>query len=250
MGAFAGASEDSHAGLTAMPATCSMCGCGPPSGGTCTATIQMYTDGNCTTQCGLPITVSSGCTPYGPCDTDGNPQSESSSTTIQAGTCTPNGGAPTLPAVSWSTNARVCAYSGTTSACAGGTCYAAPSAPFAGPCVTQMGDVACPMFFPNKSVVYQGVSDGRGCTTCTCNNATGQGCNNYLQFWHNSTCSDFPVTSALLPALSCADTYTSSYVGSSVKGGLTVVGGSCTSSGGGAPTGTAMAASPVTVCCE
>jgi len=248
-GAYAGAPTDYHGGtLSAPAATCAACGCGAPTGETCTSTIQMYTDGACTTKCGAPINVSNGCTAFGPCGVDGDPQSESSTDAVTPGTCAPTGGAPTVPSATWSEAARACPYSGTTSSCGGGTCYAEVSSPFVGPCISQAGSATCPAAFPNQTIVYTGDSDSRGCSACACSASSGGSCNNYIQFWHNTSCSDFITTNGLPPNLSCADTYTSMYVASSVKGGLTVVGGSCTPSGG-QPTGSASPSGPVTICC-
>jgi len=252
-GAYTGAATDVNSGLTAPAAQCSMCGCTSPTGQTCTATVNIYEGGSCTVTPCATVTVSgSGCTGYGPCGTDGDPASYQSgqySWAVSGGSCTHSGGTPTLPAVSWSTTARTCAYNAATGGtCASGTCYAPATAPFGGACVYQTGDVMCPSGFTNQHVFYASDTDTRGCSVCGCGAPSGSSCTGSVSYWHNTLCSDFPV-STTIPEGVCASTYTYYYDGQSVEGALGVSGGSCTASGG-QPQGTATPASPMTVCCQ
>jgi hypothetical protein len=251
-GAYTGVSTDVTSGLNAPSAQCSMCSCGGPTGQTCTATVSVYSD-YCATLCNTVTVSGTACTNYGPCGTDGSPASNQDSKyswAVSGGSCVGSGGAPTLPAVSWSTLARTCAYNASTGgACSnGGMCYAPATAPFGGACVEQAGDVMCPTGFATKHLYYSNVTDTRGCTSCSCQAPTGSTCTGGVSYWHNSTCSDYNVTSQISPGV-CASSQTYYVDGNSVKGNLGVTGGSCTPQGGQAQ-GTVTPASPTTVCCQ
>jgi hypothetical protein len=251
-GAYTGAANDMGIGLNAAPATCSACSCSAPTSQKCTATVSTYEDSSCTDYCNSSIIVSgSGCTSFSPCGSDGDPATNqflSYTWAVTGGSCTASGGSPTLPVSTWSMNARTCAYNASTGGtCASGTCYAPVSAPFANTCVYQTGDTVCPSAFMTKHLYYTGVDDSRSCTSCSCGSATGS-CSGSLTAWHNASCSDFPDIASISEG-SCQEINTAFYDSKSLQANLSVTGGSCPASGG-APTGGAVQADPITVCCQ
>lgn len=107
------------------------------------------------------------------------------------GTCAPKPN-HTIPTPTWAQDTRIC--SGATPAAgscgAGATCMPKTFAPYE-TCVYSPGDVACPTAgYTKKLLVYEGFTDGRSCSACTCG-AASSSCKGQVTF--TSACSGTPV---------------------------------------------------------
>jgi hypothetical protein len=141
----------------------------------------------------------------------------------------------------WQTTVLSCGGGLSTGGCdGGGECY--PALPGSGPlCVHALGDLACPEGFPARQVFFQGVTDNRSCSDCTCS-ASGQ-----AGPLVGEVCSVGFFTATL-------DEGEELCLNSSDGDGIHVLPSAHISSGsceaeGGAASGTAVPADPVTVCC-
>jgi hypothetical protein len=148
---------------------CDACSC-DESGVVCgDITVNLFDDIICASQCGS-VSLSHGvCTPV--------PAACSGSITRMAygpqpgwvsGQCAPVPAVqqPVLPSVEWTQSARACEGSPAGS-CGVGSCFE-PVAGWWGPCISTVGDVACPAEFPTKVTAYDDYDDTRGCTECQC----------------------------------------------------------------------------------
>lgn len=245
-----------NSGLVAPgPAQCAACQCNSVTGASCGPVAITPKRGNCTgtgfaTNLGLNVCTQMS---YGTfVDEDGFAANALGfgASMVSGGACTPTLAKPvaTQPAVSWSTAAVGCTtLVPTTPGCTGSkVCSAIPEPPFnAKLCIGSDGDIpGCPGApYSRRVVYYKGVADSRDCGACGCTAPAGGQCITTVSTSTDSTCATnenvgtapvclarepgfyFTRATAVLPAMSCPPT-------------------------GGAPTGTATAASPVTVCCE
>jgi hypothetical protein len=155
-----------------------------------------------------------------------------------------------LPAAGFGMQAAVCAAPAVTgSGCAAGVCV--PKGPVGyGPtaCVFSAGDVACPGApYVNKTVVYGGIDDQRGCSACACGAPAGATCKTGIQVYLGGVpgCMGFSQT---FPADGSCNTVSGQFAGfTGVQEGAPM-GGACAPSGG-QPSGQATGAQPTTVCC-
>jgi hypothetical protein len=227
------------------------CSCGAVTGSTCgAATVQFGTSG-CAAGCGTSASAAPGACV--------NIQSQVtacgsgaalivSGSTADGGGCQPDGSVD-AQAPTWGSFVVACAPSQQSAAgcTANQVCVPGAGTPFESTfCVLKAGNNTCPSPFTNQHLYYSDISDGRGCTPCTCGPATGVDCNSlaHVTGWSNSTCvtgkgSDY----SPLP-VSCGPIGTSHYV--MLSTGPT--GGTCTPSGG-TPTGGVGAANLTTICC-
>jgi len=247
-GAYAQMGYDAMNSLNAPPAQCS-CNCDPSAGESCGssfASATAYNDGACSSQ-----SVSSGLPPSF-CVNPG--VGVESSVMVpppspSGGSCPPKSSA-NVPSPSWGTFARTCDYAvarDTTGGCSGGSsCVAKVPGGLAGPCVTQAGDQACPSGYSQKVLFYTGMSDSRGCSTCTCGNPAGGTCAATLKLYSNGGCSGALV--ATFNTSNSCQVGTGATFSSWTIGNFTLTPGSCTPQGG-APTGNATPTGTQTVCC-
>jgi hypothetical protein len=161
-----------------------------------------------------------------------------------------------LPA--FGTQAALCAplANGGATGCSAGTCLPTPPSGYgASACVYRAGDVACPTTssFTLKTLIYESVSDTRGCTTCACGAPTGATCTGIVDIYSYNV---FGLCNTALFASVAADGACHVLASSpslpfdfAVRTALPASGGACAESGG-APNGTATPIQPVTVCCE
>jgi hypothetical protein len=230
---------------------CTACTCGVTSS-SCTTLVT----GNDGAMCNGCLTVPQSM-PFGQClymgmTCSGFPFASIAVSSIATGACTSDGGVASVPAAVWKSAVRACKAPASAiqqvDCAAGQVCVPKGAPPFgAGACVIQQGDVACPgQPYINRTLVYAGTSDTRGCAPCGCDVAP-QACSGgiSLYFASDSTCSSLvygpysftPGCMDNLPGPLYAKTYGS------------VPSLSCTTDGGVA-VGTVQPAMPVTVCCE
>src|SRR5262249_49326324 len=148
------------------------CICGAPAGVTCQPPVlELFADGACKSACGSPVPLTaSGCETPPAC----------TAFTISASVptsvaCAPDGGAPSLPATSWSRAAGACAPAsplGQGSCAASEVCTPSPAPPYAPRfCVAQPGAAsACPAapYTDGPHIFYGGTKDDRACSACAC----------------------------------------------------------------------------------
>jgi hypothetical protein len=234
---------DAFDGLDAPAAACT-CTCGAPSGASCGSSLSatLYSDHGCTTPCdSVSVSDQSCANVHGVCNTVFG---VSAAGGASGGHCSPQSSSAVPPAT-WGVSARACELPGVPQreSCAQGeVCIPPPAAPMQlRPCVFIAGDVSCPSgSYSVRHRYYRTVSDSRGCAHCSCGAPSGVDCAATLQ----EGCGQTGPTSAL--PTSCASL---SDPGSVVLlAPPTPTGGSCAPSGG-APSGSASPASPVTVCC-
>jgi hypothetical protein len=233
-------------GLVAPPATCSSCTCGGAV--SCTDPVLDFYSDTCTTQCNT-ATASTTCgTMLNGCGT-ADPAYVTAKSLPTAAGCAPSGQTPTKTQ-SWTTNAEGCAPLGVAVACGTGqVCSPVASSSFT-TCVYQAGDVACPGgTYVNKQLIDTGVADTRTCTSCTCGAASGAACSGgAVIVGTTGTCS-----AGTLVAVPTACRSMGSF---QLPASMTILENTAPkpndatcASGGGQPTGTATATTPITVCC-
>lgn len=241
--------------VTAPDATCNSCTCGAPTGGSCgLPTISIY-DGAMTCS-GLLTTLSPAaagtCYTFGLMGGGSDTAMSSAVPVANDGSCPPSGGGvATLPAPSWELAAVVCSDSPASAGGCGATtrCAPSPAAPFTiAFCISQDGDVACPAEFPDRTLVYAGVMDGRGCSACGCGSPNNRTCSGTVSLWPSSSCTGIETQvpangSTCVPFTSLAGTNSYQVATSGPSGG------SCNDNGGNA-NGNVTPDQPVTVCCE
>jgi hypothetical protein len=251
---------DGNAGPGGSPATCG-CSCGPVMNASCDSmdlmNLQVFTDGNCQTQCGSDIgllyTTMGFCTASG-CST-GAMSAIITEPSQGTGDCNaiPSTNAP--PAT-WSEVARVCAPTSVGGGCSGSqVCVPNTVSPFLGKvCIVQTGAASCPSgsSYSMAHTFYGAFDDSRGCTTnCTCNVASGITCSGgtaalYPTFMNPAcagTAQDVPVDGQ------CHSVSFSSYLYGNALSAPTPSGGSCTVATSPTPTGGVSGSMPTTVCC-
>jgi hypothetical protein len=254
-GNYNSVSVDTNSGLSAQPAQCG-CSCGFPQNQTCPSATGAVYDGN--GSCAIPcsgnfnVPTNNGCVNFGCSPSSGFTSALVPKFAASGGTCSANGSS-TVPPATWTNNARTCAYGVATEqggCMANNVCVGAAPNSFAGPCVVQAGDLACPQSYPNKHLEYGGVSDSRGCTQCTCGLTPGT-CTGSVIFYAGMNCGG-NVTGVFALGGPCS-TVTGGGLNpisaGTVNGGYTVQGGSCNSNGS-SPQGSATPAMPSTICCK
>jgi hypothetical protein len=246
------AAFDGGAAASSPPAQCS-CACTPATGGACgpvTLTFTANGGGGCGQPCGPGGGVVS-VTP-GSCVSVSTITQSCGNTNVTisgsaAAGCTPNASA-TTPPWAWGAYAVACApLSSTPLGCpAGGLCVPAPPSPFEMRfCIMQPGSgLTCPGAYPVQRSYYSGVTDTRGCSTCTCG---GVDCNAnaHVQTWNSSQCTGtFPLADFNPLPKSCSS------VSNQPRGVsfTTSPRGTCAPVGG-QPIGSVATQGPVTLCC-
>jgi hypothetical protein len=275
--AFPDSSFLGNGGFSAAAATCTACSCAGPTGETCVLPTEIDSeDGMCgkAAECGGVLSTPAGwngtCTGVdelpGGTDTCGagsncvngtaacNVSVSTAAPTVTGGTCVASGGTATVPPVTWATVARGCGDPEMTApGCNNGQlCLPKPETPFVGAvCVYQAGDVAsCPPgVFSTKYVFYQGDTDDRGCSDCSCGTAAGSTCAATIRVYSDPTQTTCNTLVTSFPAGTCVDLNGNPTLGSR-EATITQEpsGGTCPAAGG-APIGTAAPALPTTFCC-
>lgn len=175
--------------------------------------------------------------------------------TLSGGSCTANSQAPTLPAVTWTTEALACgdaAEPGT--GCTGGaTCLPIPSGGFrSGMCIMQAGMASCPAQFPTSFTFFGSTTDGRSCTACACGSPSGGACTAKVEIGTDGeqmSCTPNITVTASSADTGCTDVANNVSLGARQGTSVTITTpGSCTPSS--TPTGTVTPTEPTTFCCR
>jgi hypothetical protein len=229
-------------GLSCTAATCP-CSCNAPTGVACSSPAVFW---NNTVTCpngNGPTQASGGC--LAPNVSNPNHATVFGGGSLPSGgSCTAKPGTKVTTPPTWATTGVLCGAPLVTGGCAAGASCAPPLPPSFAMCVYAAGDVACPASdYVNKQVLYGGVDDTRGCSTCTCGAATGGSCKQTFDVWGNTTCSGAPAATF---SGSCAPVanvtrfgFTPAYQGGATCPPMVSTTGGC------AP----KAATAVTVCC-
>ncbi len=232
----------------APSAQCS-CSCSAPAGVTCSAPqTKFFDDPTCLLTCGSPngdgaLTCAKPGTTY--CDAKKISAFSVTASTASGGTCTPSRTAA-VPPMTWGAQIRLCGRANVAASCADGTCVGATLPPFdaTNRCVLRPGTWECPAGYPQRRVFYEGGSDTRSCSSCTCGAAAGVTCEASVSTYGSSSCSGAPTTTKRVP-VACTSTTGVERLSVSTP---TPTGGSCPTSGG-VPLGSFTPETPSTVCC-
>ena len=234
--------RDASSGLIAPAASCADCSCGSPSASCSTPTLTSYTNPNCPAGSEEEVTmlVDGMCATIFPGDFDAfvvtPPQ--------PSGSCPSAGGQATLPPVSWQEQARVCTGGSLGAGCSGDD-VCAPATSDMPACIAREGDEACPEGFPDKTLLYDGFTDERECSDCTC--APNVQCMGSVQV-HIGGLSCFGPPDITEPANGMCQSVGRGDTEVSIEYTEQMMAGPC-AIGGGEPTGEATPTEPTTVCC-
>ncbi|MCA9593321.1 MAG: hypothetical protein KC776_08415 [Myxococcales bacterium] len=150
-----------------------------------------------------------------------------------------------IQAATWGSEARLCGGADTTGSCEeGGACL--PADPGTGHvCIYQSGDMTCPAgAYSKANVAYEGVSDTRKCSKCSCGTPEGK-CAGQVGMFPTSACSGGPTTTTSLAT--CVKITSSAPLhleyNAAPPAAVTCAPSTSTLSG------TAVATKPVTFCC-
>jgi len=240
--------SDAQAGLLADPAQCD-CSCGSPTV-TCTLAATVYFD-------------SASCSNWGPqenwtpssngaCDqlgavsfSDPNDGLEAEPVSVASASCDAIDGNHAVPPTAWSYAARICADPPEGGGCEGSdVCVPTTAAPFT-TCIHRSGDQDCPAPFDDKTLLFGGVDDQRGCD-CSCGAPSGASCTaqTAIHGWSTSCQGSSPFT--LTHDGSCQGVV-GPFAGGSMQYTATPSGGPCPVNA--QPAGEASGTQPRTVCC-
>jgi hypothetical protein len=229
--------------LDAPAASCSACSCVAPAGVACSIpAVEFYDNNNCSElEATLTVSMPMQCEPVsagGINSVTGLPGTPS------GGSCAASGGAATVEPAVFAAEARLCDGGSGAGCGADAVCIATPEPPYAGqPCISSLGDLACPAGpYTEKQLVFAGIDDDRGCTSCTCGGPSGVACTGTTTVYGQIGC---PGGATMVPHDgSCVNTDAKSMIYAPDPPS----GGSCPEQGG-APTGSAEPATPITICC-
>jgi len=291
-GAFAGCPAafptqgyQGNSGLVGAPATCSMCMCGSPMGEVCniptTATVGDAACGQATF-CNGPLPIPAGWT--GACDGSGafpagqttcgtnassmcdtqtgvacNQSVTMAAMTVSAGSCTHGDSTPTTTPPTWSNLVVACGDPATTALGCNSTFTCLPKGPagfVSGLCISSPGIQACPAGpFATQHLAYEGFTDDRDCSDCSCDMSTGATCSATVTIFANgqlNTCTPPPVATLAISTAAgdCKNLTGNPAVGSHTATVSGPTGGMCLAHGG-MPTGDALPdpALATTFCC-
>jgi hypothetical protein len=254
-------------GVDAGPAACG-CACATASGVDCSPVVaNFYVSTAGITGCTSLGKCTSVALPTGECIPNVNASSLCSSllgsTLVTFGASSADGGscAPvpsvTLPDAGWSITTQACVSMVALARAdcpLGQQCAPKPASPFpdSSLCIAQVGNVPCPNSdYPNRSVSFGGLGDGRHCAACSCGPVTGSTCTGYVDVTPAATGTATP----------CSGNYTRYLLPQSCTGGIQQPGdlratvtpqpGSCApTTGTPAPLGTVTPSAPTTFCCQ
>lgn len=150
---------------------------------------------------------------------------------------------PTLDSV----GALACADDGTP--CTYTSCSPYPPSPFK-VCVYVEDDLPCPLEWPERSVFFDGGTDNRECSPCSCSPPTGGSCLAQIHVYTDDNCTNeqlSPYVSSDMPP-PCHDLMSGISLGSKKAEVIERMPGTCTPQGG-EPTGKVEMGKPFTFCC-
>jgi hypothetical protein len=234
-GAFSGSQIDAITDISGAPATCG-CSCGSGEMD-CGDLSLLYRQ-----SCGQPI----GAVPYSEPDTchDNTPAQNSTNPFLNPVEGTES--CPPMPSVDLSpptsTSVRMCGGTFSQGECGPGeACVAAiPDGFEPRLCIRRTGEHDCPPAYPQRELVFDGVSEGRDCSACECAPQGEFECSSTLQVYSDGACTDF-----------IASVETGECVGSwsSFTFETPTVSGTCTANQPD-PIGDVVGDGPTTVCCD
>lgn len=257
-------------GLTAYqemkvePHTCGACACSPapctlPAGVHTNAAKCADADGSFTVPLGPePAGWTGACSDEGalPPDLqcDGVPCAQSVTVPeLGVAPCEPTAGpTPPPPAPTWGRMARQCVIEPPASeGCEPDEVCPPPLPAGLSLCLYAEEDFpACPAAYPERTVFYRSVADGRGCEECSCAAPAGAECKAIFEVFSDGACGTFEGGIVVTDQLAaCFDVVSGTALGSVEATPVTDVPGSC-APGGGAPFGEVAPADPVTLCCR
>ena len=178
---------DGFDGVSAADASCG-CSCGSATGGECESslTVRVYDQDQNGLGCSnLTATIDSTETPYVDSNGSGINVRITEPVVVAAPTCAP-AASETIPAPVYSGDVELCGGVFGEQECAGDdVCVPDLSASFvAAHCIYAEDDIPCPVGsdYSQRSVYYNGASDTRDCSSCSCGAAQGVGCEGTLEF--------------------------------------------------------------------
>jgi hypothetical protein len=255
---------DPMSGFNAPAAICGSCSC-TGSGQVCSLNALIYKDTSCSSgsACGSAVAAPSGqCVALPSCGIGTSFSINLPVPTISGGSCVGGTGTTTLPPVTWTTTARVCSYQGPPDmgGCTNSNqCLRAPSGSFgARLCVyttTVPPPTSCPAPYNgmSPSTFYQGATEGRSCSACSCTTTTptGGSCSGSVAV--SSACGAASVNYTLGTTTGtppgCSGGLTLAQSPAFIQGTYAVTPGSCSVQTNATSMGAAMPSGPVTVCC-
>jgi hypothetical protein len=108
-------------------------------------------------------------------------------------------------------------------------------------------ELKCPTGWSDKMIFYGSFDDTRDCSPCECGAPVGSKCIAQVSVYSNNTCSGVPLLDVTVDAAGCHNPMDGAALASK-KATAVYTPGTCEPSGG-EPTGSAVPANPITVCC-
>jgi hypothetical protein len=258
-GVYSDDSFDGFAGPTSPPVTCT-CTCGSLGGGGCSsASVAVYSDGQCSAMCATAGSTTCSVADGPACNTGGGSLKVVVAPAATGTWSCPAGTATTTTSWGWARVGRACTSSRafTTGGCQNNqVCANAPPASFLGTlCVYKNADLAdCSGApgYPLLHTYYGNAIDGRGCTLGTCGcSAPANPCVLQAAQWFNTDVNASCASGG--HAIDVSGSCNTNLGGSQVVSMKASIGasGSCSATGNGVSTGsvTPETTTAVTVCC-
>jgi len=148
----------------------------------------------------------------------------------------------------FSVAALACANDGKTP-CKYASCSPEPPSSFE-VCVYATGDVVCPQDWTKRSVFFEGGTDNRECSACTCSPPTGGSCTVQIHVYTDSACTNEQLSPYVSSDMSapCYDLMSGISLGSKKAEVIERLPGTCSPQGG-ESTGEIEMEKPITFCC-
>jgi hypothetical protein len=155
-----------------------------------------------------------------------------------------------VPPASFQQHGRACGLTGFIgSGCSGSDRCIPPIGGGFGACVEAPGVQACPSGFPKQHLAGTGISDARGCATCSCG-ITVRSCSPTTLRVYSATSSCNNQPAPLTANGQCVQWPYQALKIDSYGMSSSPLGTQCTPQNGFGPTGSATLTSPVTICCQ
>jgi hypothetical protein len=222
-------------GFAPSPATCAACTCSAPQVTCSPGAVVTHNHSGCNGSSTNLSPIPGDCNSFTP----GSDGVEVDPPTSNVGSCSPAGGQATLPPL-FATEAVACGLPAG-APCPGGSTCPSPPGPFeARTCVFTHGNQPCPTPY-TMDRAWSSASDTRKCSPCSCGDAGASGCTVTTTVYSDAMCS----TNALVLAVGqCLSPQSAQ----SLRVTTTMATPTCVP-GGGAPSGSAVEDSSLTVCC-
>ena len=160
---------------------------------------------------------------------------------------------PRSGAAPWKTFARACGTGVSPCQDPDARCIAtAEPPPGYSQCIYQEGERECPSVYPNQRVFYDGISDSRRCSECSCGAPEGGECSAYVRVYQDALCTVLVaghLVSSDASWVACDDIVTSHALGGKTSTAPVYEPGTCEPSGG-EQLGSVELLRPSTFCCQ